>query len=206
MSFQTVAQHSSDSSSLHDAIRRAHGGDAAAFEFIYRMHRRHVYGICLRMVRDPIQAEDLVQESFALVLRKMHTFRGEAAFSTWMSRLTTKVVLMSFRQQGPRVASLEEVTAAKAEEGTEKIDNSPAACVPDFVDRISLESAIDELPAKCKAAFILHDVQGYRHREIAKILRCSVGNSKAQLHRARERLNTLLRRSIRDGQRIPTQQ
>ena len=182
-----------------EAIRLAHGGDTAAFELIYKLHRSHVYGICLRMVRDPAEAEDLVQESFALVLRKIHTFRGEAAFSTWLYRLTINVVLMSFRRQGPRFASLEEMTTAMDEETTTSIGGPPDVRVSDVVDRISIESAVDMLPRKCKAVFILHDVEGYQHREIAKIVRCSVGSSKAQLHRARERLRALLRDTGRSG-------
>ena len=197
MSLPTAAQQTSHSS-LMEAIQLAHHGDTAAFELIYRLYRRRVYGICLRMVRDPVKAEDLVQESFVLVLRKIHTFRGEAGFSTWLYRLTTNVVLMSFRQQGPRFASIEDVTTAMNEDATDQIASTPDERVSDPIDRISLESAIEVLPPKCKAAFILHDVEGYQHREIAKILRCSVGNSKAQLHRARKRLRALLRDTKRN--------
>ena len=203
MSLPIEAQRTSHSS-LVEAIRLANHGDTAAFEFIYRLYRRHVYGICLRMVRDPVKAEDLAQESFALVLRKIHTFRGEAAFSTWLYRLTTNVVLMSFRQQGPKFTSLEEVTTAINEDTTDPIGGMPDVRVSDLVDRISLKSAINMLPPKRKAVFILHDVEGYRHCEIAKILRCSVGNSKAQLHRARQRLRAVLRDTRQSGDKAET--
>jgi RNA polymerase sigma-70 factor (ECF subfamily) len=144
------------------------------------------------MVRDPVKAEDLLQESFALAFRKMHTFRGEAAFSSWLHRLTINVVLMSFRQQGPRLASLDDVARANDGDAAGGTIGAPDLRISGLSDRICLESAIEELPARCKATFILHDVEGYQHREIAKILRCSVGNSKAQLHRARRRLRRLL--------------
>jgi RNA polymerase sigma-70 factor, ECF subfamily len=196
LSLAKVTKHNLDSPALVQTIRRAHDGDHTALESIYRLHRRHVYGICLRMVRDPVKAEDLVQESFALVCRKIHTFRGDAAFSTWLYRLTTNVVLMSFRRDEPKCASLEDVTTAT--DDREQIGGALDTHASDPIDRISLQTAIEGLPAKSKAAFILHDVQGYRHREIAKILRCSVGNSKAQLHRARERLRTMLRDTRRN--------
>jgi RNA polymerase sigma-70 factor (ECF subfamily) len=100
-----------DSSPLSEAIRLAHRGDSAAFELIYRLHSRLVYKICLRMLRDPFEAEDLAQDTFVLLLRKIHSFRGESAFSSWLYKLTTNLVLMRFREKSPPSTSLEEISA-----------------------------------------------------------------------------------------------
>jgi RNA polymerase sigma-70 factor (ECF subfamily) len=186
-------QHEPDSSPLGNAIRLAHQGDSGAFEFIYRLHSRLVYSICLRMLRDPFEAEDLTQEAFILLLRKIHTFRGESAFSSWLYKLTTNLVLMRFRKKTFPSASLDEISAS-AENGEMPSElGQPDLHLSGLFDRINLQAAIDLLPAGCKTTFILHDVEGYEHKEIAGILGCSVGNSKSQLHRARKRLRKLLR-------------
>src|SRR5712664_2308109 len=93
-----------------EAIRLAQAGDAAAFEFLYRLHGRRVYALCLRMVNNPADAEDLMQEAFLQLFRKIGTFRGESAFSTWLHRMTVNVVLMRLRKKSLPVASLEETT------------------------------------------------------------------------------------------------
>jgi RNA polymerase sigma-70 factor, ECF subfamily len=179
-------------SSLMEIIRLAHGGNAAAFEFLYRWHRQHVYALCLRMVRDPAEAEDLAQETFLQVFRKMHTFRGEAAFSSWLYRLTTNCVLMSFRRKSLIPASLDEIAQAQQHGEFEEMAR-PDLHLCGLLDRLNLQAAVDLLPGGCKAAFILHDVEGYKHREVATMLGCSIAGSKSQLHRARKRLRELLR-------------
>jgi RNA polymerase sigma-70 factor (ECF subfamily) len=182
----------SDSLPLGEAIRLANRGDSAAFEVIYRLHSRLVYSICLRMLRDPFEAEDLTQETFVLLLRKIHTFRGESAFSSWLHKLTTNLVLMRFRKKIPPSASLDEISA-NTENGEPRNEiGGPDLNLSGLFDRINLKAAIDLLPLGCKTTFILHDVEGYEHKEIAGILGCSVGNSKSQLHRARKRLRKLL--------------
>ena len=173
----------------------AHHGDPEAFELIYRMHCTLVYRICLRMLRDPFEAEDLAQEAFLLVFRKIHTFRGESAFSSWLYRLTTNLVLMRFRKKIPASASLEEFSTHSEDGGLPSEIGETDLQLSGLFDRMDLEAAIDLLPPGCKTAFILHDVEGYGHREIAGILGCSVGNSKFQLHKARMRLRKLLRRA-----------
>jgi RNA polymerase sigma-70 factor (ECF subfamily) len=190
-------QHAPDSSPLGKAIWLAHRGDPAAFELIYRLHSRLVYSICLRMLRDPFEAEDLTQETFVLLLRKIHTFRGESAFSSWLYKLTTNLVLMRFRKKTLQSASLEEISSCA--EGGETLNEigRPDPYLSGLFDRINLQAAIDLLPAGCKTTFILHDVEGYEHKEIAGILGCSIGNSKSQLHRARKRLRRLLRGAAR---------
>jgi RNA polymerase sigma-70 factor, ECF subfamily len=180
-----------NSLSLKETVRSASDESSAAFELIYQQHRRQVYALCTRMLRDPIEAEDLAQETFLLVFRKMHTFRGEAAFSSWLYRLTINTVLMSFRRKTHVLASLDELMADWESGGLPEIAK-PDMRLSGLFDRLSLEAAVDLLPSGCKAAFILHDVEGYEHREVATILGCSIGNSKSQLHRARRRLRKLL--------------
>ena len=186
-------RHAPNNSPLGKAIRLAHHGDSAAFEFIYRLHSRLVYSICLRMLRDPFEAEDLTQETFVLLLRKIHTFRGESAFSSWLYKLTTNLVLMRFRKKVLKSTSLDEISAHVESGETRSEIGRPDPYLSGLFDRINLQAAIDLLPAGCKTTFLLHDVEGYEHKEIAGILGCSVGNSKAQLHRARKRLRKSLR-------------
>jgi len=145
------------------------------------------------MLRDPFEAEDLTQETFVLLLRKIHTFRGESAFSSWLYKLTTNLVLMRFRKRVSQSESLDEISANAESGETISELGQPDLYLSGLFDRINLQAAINLLPAGCKTTFILHDVEGYEHKEIAGILGCSVGNSKSQLHRARKRLRKLLR-------------
>jgi RNA polymerase sigma-70 factor (ECF subfamily) len=186
-----------------EAIQRAKAGDPAVFEYLYRLHSPRVYALCLRMIRDTTEAEDLTQEAFLLLFRKIHTFRGESAFSTWLHRLAVNLVLMRLRKKAPSVVSIE----APADSDDE---NAPSRNleygVPDLtpegsIDRINLERCIALLPAGFRKVFVLHDIQGYEHHEIAEILGRSVGDSKSQLHKARKRLRELLREVQRDKAR-----
>ena len=187
-------------SHLMEIIRLAHGGNPAAFEVLYRRHRQHVYALCVRLLHDTTEAEDLAQETFMQVFRKMHTFRGDAAFSSWLYRLTTNCVLMRFRRKNPISASLDDIVRAQEHGACAEIAR-PDLQLCGLPDRLNLQGAIDLLPGNCKAAFILHDVEGYKHREVATMLGCSVGGSKSQLHRARKRLRELLRDRPRDDAR-----
>jgi RNA polymerase sigma-70 factor (ECF subfamily) len=181
-------------SSLDQAIRLAQRGDAAAFEHIYRLHSHRVYSLCLRMSRDPAEAEDLTQEAFLQLFRKIHTFRGESAFSSWLYRLTANVALMSFRKKKPTTDWLENPAETDDESGSTRHEIGFADLrLSGLFDRINLESAIEQLPEGYKAMFLLHDVYGYDHNAIAKMRGCSVGNSKSQLHKARKRLREELR-------------
>jgi RNA polymerase sigma-70 factor, ECF subfamily len=182
-----------DSSSFNKAIRLAQLGDAEAFEIVYQHHCGRVYALCLRMLRDPIEAEDLVQEVFVQLFRKIHTFRGESAFSTWLHRLTANLVLMHLRRKKPISISLDEITGSEEEDIRLRQEiGGPDPRLSGLLDRINIQSAIDQLPEGYKQMFVLHDVQGYEHSEIAKILGRSIGNSKSQLHKARKRLRELL--------------
>jgi RNA polymerase sigma-70 factor (ECF subfamily) len=185
-----------------EAIRRAQQGDAAAFERIYQLHNRRVYSLCLRMVGNTAEAEDLTQEAFLQLFRKISTFRGESAFSTWLHRLAVNVVLMRLRKKTGTESSLEEVTEPDEESGGPRKDfGAPDIKLSGSIDRVNLKRAVDQLPAGYKAIFVLHDVQGYEHNEIAEILGCSIGNSKSQLHKARMRLRELLHETARDRAR-----
>jgi RNA polymerase sigma-70 factor (ECF subfamily) len=184
-----------DAPTLHETIRRAQQGDAAAFESIYRLHNRRVYALCLRMLGDPVEAEDLAQEAFLQLFRKIHTFRGESAFSSWLHRLTANVVLMRFRKKTPVTTSLDEVVRTDEEHDMPRKEiGSTDLRLSGLFDRVNLQAAVEQLPEGYRIMFILHDVHGYEHHEIAKILGCSTGNSKSQLHKARKRLRELLHR------------
>ena len=185
-----------------EAVRLAQAGDAAAFEFLYGLHGRRVYALCLRMVGNPSDAEDLTQEAFLQLFRKIGTFRGESAFSTWLHRMTVNVVLMRLRKKSLPVSSLEETTEPDEETGGPRKDvGAPDLKLSGAVDRVNLERSIDKLPPGYRTVFVLHDVQGYEHNEIAGIMGCSVGNSKSQLHKARTRLRELLQEEVREQAR-----
>lgn len=181
-----------------EAILLAQQGDAAAFEVLYRLHNRRVFGICLRMSVDRSEAEDLTQETFLTIFRKIQSFRGESAFSTWVHRVTVNTVLMRFRKKNIASDSLDEPSdwdenGSKAPPQLGERDLQLSGTI----DRVNLERAIAQLAPGCKMMFLLHDVEGYRHEEIAAIIGCTVGNSKSQLHKARVRLRELLSSPVR---------
>jgi RNA polymerase sigma-70 factor (ECF subfamily) len=200
------ASQSPKSATEAEAIRLAQGGDAAAFEHLYQLHGRRVYALCLRMVGNPSDAEDLMQEAFLQLFRKIGTFRGESAFSTWLHRMTVNVVLMRLRKKTLPAASLEETTEPDEETGGPRKDiGAPDLRLSGAVDRVNLERSIEKLPPGYRTVFVLHDVQGFEHNEIAGIMGCSVGNSKSQLHKARTRLRELLQEDLRDQARTERQ-
>jgi RNA polymerase sigma-70 factor (ECF subfamily) len=185
-----------------EAIRLAQRGDAAAFERLYRMHSRRVYSLCLRMVGNTAEAEDLTQEAFLQLFRKIQTFRGESAFSTWLHRLSVNVVLMKLRKKSLPETSLDEETEPDEETGGPRRDvGGPDQLLTGSIDRVNLQRAVEQLPPGYRMVFVLHDVQGYEHNEIAQIMECSIGNSKSQLHKARMRLRELLHEAQRDKAR-----
>ena len=180
-----------------DMIRLAQEGDSAAFEQLYRRYSGRVYAICLRMVRIESEAEDLTQEAFLLLFRKIHTFRGEARFSTWLHRLTINLVLMRLRKRRHPEVSLDTILEPGEEESRPPVEfGAPDLRLNGVVDRMHLNGAIEQLPDGYKEMFLLHDVEGYEHHEIAEILGCSAGNSKSQLYKARVRLRKLLREAL----------
>src|SRR5713101_5164898 len=176
-----------------EAIRLAQAGNAAAFEFLYALHSRRVYALCLRMVSNPFDAEDLMQEAFLQLFRKIATFRGESAFSTWLHRMSVNVVLMQLRKKSLPVVPIDETMEGDEEGTVRKEPGAPDGRLAGAIDRLQLQRAVDELPPGYRTIFVLHDVEGYEHNEIAGLVGCSIGNSKSQLHKARIKLRELLR-------------
>lgn len=185
-----------------EAIRRAQRGDAEAFERLYRLHSRRVYSVCLRMVSNTAEAEDLTQEAFLQLFRKIHTFRGDSAFSTWLHRMAVNVVLMRLRKKRLPETSLDETSEQDEESGAPKKEiGGPDNLLAGSIDRVNIERAVEQLPPGYRAVFLLHDVQGFEHNEIAGIMGCSIGNSKSQLHKARTRLREILQDVVREQAR-----
>ncbi len=165
-------------------------GNMTAFEEVYSRHHRRVYSICLRMLQNATEAEDLTQDVFIQLHRKIGSFRGDSAFTTWLHRLTVNQVLMHFRKRNVKFEKTTEEgeTPVQIVPGTENQSKMPV------VDKIAIEHAIEQLPNGYRNVFVLHDVEGYEHEEVARILGCSVGTSKSQLHKARLKLRKLLQR------------
>lgn len=173
-------------------VERAKQGEESAFERLYHLHSARVYSLCLRMTSNEAEAEDLTQEAFLQAFRKIGTFRGEASFSTWIYRVATNVVLMRRRKRVHVEVPLEDNTAPNGvTAGVIKFVNHPDP-TRKLVAQLSLRSALNQLPEGYRKVFVLHDIQGYEHNEIAKLTGRSIGNSKSQLHKARERLRELL--------------
>jgi len=164
------------------------------FDRAYRMYSRRVYSKCLHMVGNEAEAEDLTQEVFLQLFRKMDSFRGEAAFTTWLYRIAVNVVLMRLRRKSLNTTSLEEVIEVR--EGVISLAQVLGAqdrALTTALDRLNLERAVSQMPAGYKQVFLMHYVEGYGHREIARMLGLSIGTSKSQLYKARVRLRQLLR-------------
>jgi RNA polymerase sigma-70 factor (ECF subfamily) len=155
------------------------------------------------MVADPTEAEDLTQEAFLLLFRKIHTFRGESAFSTWLHRLAVNLVLMRLRKKSLLVLSIDAIPDTDDETAPLRSLElgAPDLILEGAIDRINLQRCIQRLPAGFRRVFVLHDIHGFRRREIANLLRRSVGDSKSQLHKARKRLRESLRELQRDKAR-----
>ena len=173
-------------------------GDLLPFEELFKLHQRRVYAVCLRMTGNTAEAEDLLQEVFIQVFRKLGSFRGESAFTTWLHRLTVNHVLMHFRKRQSRKEQLTEDG-----ELPEQVIKSRKTSFP-ILDRIALNEAIVKLAPGYRAVFVLHDVEGLQHLEIANLLGCSVGTSKSQLHKARMKMRRLLRQATRPSQTATT--
>jgi RNA polymerase sigma-70 factor, ECF subfamily len=174
-----------------DLVKRAQRGESDAFADLFHAHKARIYSICLRMTNNTAQAEDLTQDAFLQVFRKISTFKGNSALSTWLYRIAVNTVLMHFRKKALKQISLDEpsshdATMVRREYGSR--DGRLAGSV----DRITLTRAIKDLPPGYRTIFLLHEVEGYEHQEIAKILKCSVGNSKSQLHKAKLRIREFL--------------
>jgi RNA polymerase sigma-70 factor (ECF subfamily) len=187
-----VSNESNRPESEPSLVQRAQRGDEEAFATLYQGHRKRVYSVCLLMTKDMAEAEDLTQEAFLQVFRTVGSFRGDSAFSTWLYRVAVNTVLMKLRRRkAPPLVSLDEPLSAESPTLRRDIGKADLR-LNGAIDRLALRRAMKELPEGCRRIFVLHEVQGYQHHEIAKLLDCSVGNSKSQLHKAKMKLRDLL--------------
>jgi RNA polymerase sigma-70 factor (ECF subfamily) len=182
-----------------EAIAQAKEGSAAAFEHLYKLHCKRVYSLCLRMIKNSAEAEDLAQQTFLQLFRKIGTFRGESGFSTWLHSVTVNTVLMHLRQKKSAEILLEDLERPGDGDEAPREHGSADISMLGTLDRLNLMRAIRRLPHGYKQHFLLYDVLGYKHREIGALLGCSTGSSKSQLHKARRRLRRLLQGEEEDG-------
>lgn len=175
-----------------EVIAKAQLGDELCFASLYAKHKRRVFSLCLRMTGDYAQAEDFTQEAFLQLFRKIGSFRGDSAFSTWLHRLAVNIVLMQFRKKVLAEVSLDETLEGQHEDQPKREIATRDDVLHSSIDRIALQRVIEDLPPGYRIIFVLHDIEGYEHNEIAEMLGCSIGNSKSQLHKARMKLRTLL--------------
>jgi RNA polymerase sigma-70 factor (ECF subfamily) len=168
--------------------RAAAGGDMRALGELYERYRHRVYAVCISMTRNPAEAEDLTQEVFVSLVKKIGSYRGESQFTTWLHRLTVNSVLMHFRRPSRR-----EQIFTDLEDVIPIAPRLSASLLPGpLTDKIAFRSAVARLPKGCRTVFVLFDIAGFEHEEIAKLLGCTAGTSKSQLHRARLKLRKLL--------------
>jgi len=181
-----LVENEAPTAAVDGTVQRAQQGDVAAFEKLYRDNVDRVFALCLRMTGDGGRAEELTQDVFVRAWEKLPTFEGKSAFSTWLHRLAVNVVLGSRRAEGIRIGkvfSTDDLTAYETPGRT-----------PDPGHSMDLERAIAQLPPGARTVFVLHDVEGYKHEEIAELHGLAVGTCKAQLHRARRLLREALER------------
>jgi len=181
----------SENASKTQLIARAQQGDEEAFTALYELYKRRVYSLCLRMTRSAADAEDLTQEALLLFFRKLPTFRGESALTTWLHRIVMNVVFMHLRKKRLHQVSLDE--AETGQDLPRRQYGAPDRRLTGCPLRVSLERAISNLPSGYRSIYLLHEIHGYEHAEIAQIVNCTPGNSKSQLHKARLKLRHLLR-------------
>lgn len=181
---ETIAPDASDL----ELTQKSASGNIAAFEILYERYHRRTYSLCLRMTKNQTEAEDLTQEVFIQLFRKAGSFRGDSAFSTWLHRMTVNQVLMHFRKRSYK----NEKTSEDGETPEQIVPGTKDQTKMPVIDRIALKRAVAKLPDGYRNVFTLHDVQGYEHTEVARILGISVGTSKSQLHKARLKLRGLL--------------
>jgi RNA polymerase sigma-70 factor (ECF subfamily) len=183
----TPAKHSAG-----DILTRAQAGDPDAFSELYLRHKKRVFSICMRMVHDSSLAEDLTQEAFIQLHRKLATFRGDSAFTTWLHRMTVNIALMHLRKRVLPVVSLDHLMTAIPEEHVGRNFGTCDRRQTGVVDRVAIDRAVATLAPGYRDVFLLHDVHGFEHSEIASMQDCTLGNSKSQLHKARRALRYAL--------------
>jgi RNA polymerase sigma-70 factor (ECF subfamily) len=173
-------------------VARAQAGDPDAFAELYMQHKKHVFSICIRMVRDFSLAEDLTQETFLQVHRKLASFRGDSVFSTWLHRLAVNTVLMHLRKRVLAVVSLDHLMESSPDERAGRSFGTRDLTQAGVIDRLAIEREVAAMAPGYRSIFILHDIHGFDHNEIAAMLECSCGNTKSQLHKARRALRGAL--------------
>jgi RNA polymerase sigma-70 factor, ECF subfamily len=169
-------------------VERCRQGDLGAFEEVYRAHAGRLYSVAFRLLGNAADAEDLLQEIFLAAHRKLDTFRGESALGTWLYRLATNLCLDHLRSRAGR--SNQVTDPLDDEAGV--FDASAGSLADRTVTKMDLERALARLPEGCRAAFVLHDVEGLEHREVAEVLGIAEGTSKSQVHKARLKLRAML--------------
>lgn len=172
-------------------VERCREGELGAFEELYRQHSGRLFSLAVRMLGNQTDAEDQLQEIFLSAHRKLQSFRGESALGTWLYRLAMNQLLDYVRSRAARTGQLTD----GIDDETVLADAGGARLADRAIDRIDLERALAELPDGCRAAFILHDVEGLEHKEVSEVLGIAEGTSKSQVHKARLRLRGLLRRT-----------
>jgi RNA polymerase sigma-70 factor (ECF subfamily) len=175
-----------------DVVARAQAGDHDAFSELYVQHKRRVFAVCMRMVRDFALAEDLTQEAFLQVHRRISMFRGDSAFTTWLHRLAVNTVLMYLRKRALSLVSLDHLMEDIPEERAGRRFGARDLVQAGVVDRLDIDRAMATMAPGYRSIFLLHDIQGFDHGEIAGMLKCSRGNTKSQLHKARRVLRGVL--------------
>jgi RNA polymerase sigma-70 factor, ECF subfamily len=187
-----ASKESTPAETERSLVLRAQRGDEQAFATLFQTHKKRVYSVCLLMTKDIAEAEDLTQEAFLQVFRCVGSFRGDSAFSTWLYRVAVNTVLMKLRRRkAPPLVSLDEPVSSESPSLKRDVGRADLR-LSGAIDRIALRRAMQELPEGCRQIFALHEVEGYQHHEIAKMLDCSVGNSKSQLHKAKMKMRDLL--------------
>jgi len=175
-----------------DVVLRAQTGDVDAFEILYTRHKKRVFSICLRMVRDFSLAEDLMQETFLQLYRNLASFRGASAFTTWLHRMTVNIVLMHLRKRVLPLVSIEEQIANQPDGPIARSFGTHDLSLAGVVDRVTIDRAVAALAPGYRDVFLLHDLNGYQHSDIAAMRDCGLGTSKSQLHKARLALRNAL--------------
>jgi RNA polymerase sigma-70 factor (ECF subfamily) len=189
-----------------EAIEGAKQGGAECFEILYKLHKKRVYSLCLRMTGNTDEAEDRTQEAFLQLYRKIASFRGDSAFATWLHRITVNIVLMHVRKRKLPEVSLEATLEPTEEGGPQRNYGAEDQALAGSIDRVNLERVIKTLSPGYRMIFVLHDVEGYEHQEIAEMLGCSIGTSKSQLHKARMNLRVQLNITRAENGRLPASQ
>ncbi|HEX4565006.1 MAG TPA: RNA polymerase sigma factor [Vicinamibacterales bacterium] len=190
---KAVGQQAPGAGSAREAdlqlVERCRRGELGAFDELYKAHSGRLYSLACRMLGNPADAEDLLQEIFLSAHRKLDSFRGDAALGTWLYRLGMNQILDHVRSRAGRAGQITD----GLDDATTIADASGHRLADRAIDRIDLEHALGELPPGCRAAFLLHDVDGLEHREVSEVLGIAEGTSKSQVHKARLRLRGLLR-------------